>query len=54
MKIYKWVPIAMTGDNGFQRDSLKQERDSGTTTKGKTGEMHLAKVATKHVERILI
>jgi len=37
MKIYKWVPIAMTGDNGFQRDSLKQERDSGTTTKASTG-----------------
>ena len=32
MKIYKWVPIAMTGDNGFQRDSLKQS--NGTVTKG--------------------
>ena len=32
MKIYKWVPIAMTGDNGFQRDSLKAA--NGTATKG--------------------
>ena len=33
MKIYKWVPIAMTGDSGFQRDSLKAA--NGTATKGK-------------------
>ena len=32
MKIYKWVPIAMTGDSGFQRDSLKVA--NGTATKG--------------------
>lgn len=35
MKIYKWVPIAMTGDNGFQRDSLKAA--NGTATKASTG-----------------
>ena len=32
MKIYKWVPIAMTGDSGFQRESLKAA--NGTATKG--------------------
>lgn len=35
MKIYKWVPIAMTGDSGFQRESLKAA--NGTATKASTG-----------------
>ena len=48
MKIYKWVPIAMTGDNGFQRDSLKAA--NGTATKGnliKFGSLNQLSAAVK-------